>query len=389
MQAEILAIGTELTTGAKLDTNSQWLSRELSALGLPVLFHTTVADDRQANVDALRIACERVDLVLITGGLGPTLDDLTREVIAEVMGVPLELHEPSLEAIKGMFARRQRPMPERNVVQAMFPKGSEVLLNPNGTAPGIWAEIPREGRGPVLIGAMPGVPSEMFPMFHNEVEPRLKRHFTAGKVIRGARLNCFGLGESHAEELLGDLTKRGRDPEVGITVHEGTITLRIESHGDTAEECERKIEETKRLARERLKQVVYGVEDQELEDVLIPMLNERGVTIASVECGTGGVVAERITRVAGHEQCYKGGLILGATESASLAGAKEFHARLKADYTLYVGEFPLESEGEALTPSAQVALLAGDKVVERQIVLGGDPTILRIRIAKGVLNLLR
>ena len=143
MKAEIIAIGTELTSGQKLDTNSQWLSLELAELGIPVHWHTTVADDMDENVQALRIAADRADIVLITGGLGPTLDDLTRDALAQLAGVELVLHPPSLDFIEGFFQQRGRAMPERNRVQALFPSGSEPLVNPIGTAPGIWMEVPR------------------------------------------------------------------------------------------------------------------------------------------------------------------------------------------------------------------------------------------------------
>ncbi len=256
MHAEIIAIGTELTTGAKLDTNSQWLSLELSAKGIPVTYHTTIADDMPAIVSELRAAVNRSDLVIITGGLGPTLDDLTRQALAELAQVELVLDEPSLAYIKSLFARRQRDMPESNVVQAMFPAGSEIIPNPRGTAPGIWMEVGRKGRdAPCRIAALPGVPSEMKPMFVHAVLPRLPG---TGNVIRRARINCFGVGESDAERILGDVTARGRDPEVGITAHEATITLRIEAHGATAEECEAKIAATTRIIRERMGDFVFG-----------------------------------------------------------------------------------------------------------------------------------
>src|SRR5256885_8973099 len=138
MKAEIISIGSELTTGQNLDTNAQWLSLRLAEMGIPVLWHTTIADDFDANLDAFRLARGRARLVLATGGLGPTQDDLTREVLARVAGVELALHEPSLRHIEGMFARRNRVMTERNRVQAYVPAGAEVIPNPLGTAPGIW-----------------------------------------------------------------------------------------------------------------------------------------------------------------------------------------------------------------------------------------------------------
>jgi nicotinamide-nucleotide amidase len=270
MHAEIIAIGTELTSGAKLDTNSQWLSIELGDLGIPVRYHSTVADDLDAMLGVLRDAVNRSDVVLITGGLGPTLDDLTRQAMAALTNVELVLHEPSLEFIKSLFARFSRTMPERNVIQAMFPAGSEPIPNLRGTAPGIWMEVSRKGQDTqCLIAAMPGVPSEMYRMFHKEVVPRLP---SSGRVIRRARVNCFGVGESHAEELLGDLTARGRDPEVGITVHEATITLRITAQGATAEECQAKIDTAKAVIRERMRERVFGEEDEELEHVVFRLL---------------------------------------------------------------------------------------------------------------------
>src|SRR4051794_17126320 len=141
MKTEILSIGSELTSGQNLDTNSQWLSQRLGEIGIQVGWHTTIADDLPDNVEAFRIASQRAGLVVITGGLGPTLDDLTREALAKVAGVPLVLHEPSLAHIENLFATRKRPMPERNRVQAEFPQGAEPLFNEQGTAPGIWMKI--------------------------------------------------------------------------------------------------------------------------------------------------------------------------------------------------------------------------------------------------------
>ncbi len=295
MHAEIISIGTELTTGAKLDTNCQWLSVELQAVGIPVHFHVTVADDLDANVNVFRGAVERSDIVLITGGLGPTLDDLTRDVLARLTGAKLVLHEPSLAIIRGMFARRNREMPERNIVQAMFPEGSEPIPNRCGTAPGIYLEIARPGRAPCRVAAMPGVPSEMKVMFRDDVLPRIKPATAAGLVIRTARINCFGLGESAAEQLLGDVTARGRDPEVGITVHEATITLRIVSTAPSVAEALAKIEATKAIIYSRMGDYAFGEEDDELEHVLVRLLRERQETLAVAESATGGLVAHRLT----------------------------------------------------------------------------------------------
>src|SRR5437868_4198300 len=180
MKAEIVSIGSELTSGQNLDTNSQWLSRRLAEIGITVGWHTTVADDLNANVEAFHIATRRSGLVLATGGLGPTQDDLTREVLARVAGVELVFHQESFERIQQMFASRGRTMPERNRVQALFPDGAEPIPNAHGTAPGIWMTI---SSCPVV--AMPGVPSEMYAMFDTWVKPKLLSIGMGGGVHLG------------------------------------------------------------------------------------------------------------------------------------------------------------------------------------------------------------
>jgi nicotinamide-nucleotide amidase len=408
MRAEIIAIGTELTTGQKLDTNSQWLSLQLADLGIPVHFHTTVADDLAANVDVLRIAAARADVVLITGGLGPTLDDLTRDALAQLAGVDLVLHEPSLEFIETFFRHRGRAMPERNRVQALLPAGSEPLANPIGTAPGIWMELPRPGdpdASSVRLAAMPGVPSEMLRMFLEQVRPRLPG---GEMLIRRARINCFGLGESHTEELLGDLTARGRDPEIGITAHEATISLRIVAHGATEEECRRKVDTARAEIEQRLGHYVYGTEDEELEDVLLRMLAGRGKTLSTAEAGTGGLMAQWLTAVERSPGAYLGGVVVptdaarrallgiepadGAVR-AELAGrmALVCRERFQSDYALAITQYPRIDPAAVMAnaPAAFLALADADGVKTHEFNLGGNPAILRSRTAKSALNLLR
>jgi nicotinamide-nucleotide amidase len=407
MHAEIISIGTELTTGAKLDTNSQWLSLELQAIGIPVHYHVTVADDFDANVNVFQAAVDRSDIVLITGGLGPTLDDLTRDVLARITRTKLVLHEPSLEVIRGMFARRQREMPERNVVQAMFPEGSRPIPNRRGTAPGIYLEIPRSGRAPCRIAAMPGVPSEMKVMFEEDVLPRIKPPAAAGLVIRQARVNCFGLGESAAEQLLGDVTARGRDPEVGITVHEATITLRIVSTAPTIPAALDKIEATKKIIYERMREYAFGEEDEELEDVVVRLLRERKETLAVAESATGGLVAHRLTAVRGHEACFHGTLVaprggvarelLGVSAGAARSAAdvrgiaESCRNRFQSDWALAVGESsrPDDSEASGDAPLVLIALAGRDGARAIELNVAGDPAIVKSRVAKSALNLLR
>ncbi len=410
MNAEIIAIGTELTTGAKLDTNSQWLSLALGEIGIPVHFHATVADDLGQMINLFRAAVARSDIILITGGLGPTLDDLTRQALAGLMQTELVLHEPSLEFIKSLFARRNRAMPERNSIQAMFPEGSEPIRNPRGSAPGIWIEYERANRDrPCLIATMPGVPSEMKRMYQEEVLPRLP---SSNRVIRRARVNCFGIGESNAEEMLGDLTARGREPEVGITVHEATITLRITAHGQTVEECAKQIDATKQIIHERMGNLVFGEEDQELEHVVVGMLADRGLTLATAECGTGGMLAHRLTEVDNFEDCYVGGLIApsskskprvvgidseivsrgeAASKDVARQMAEECRRRFGADFGLAVTECPRfdPDDTESAAPTGYLALATSKAVQIKPHTLIGDPAITKSRATKALLDLLR
>jgi competence/damage-inducible protein CinA-like protein len=417
MHAEIIAVGSELTTGAKLDTNSQWLSLALAERGIPTHFHTTVADELPAMVQVLRNAVHRSDVVIISGGLGPTLDDLTRQALAELVQRDLVLHEPSLRHIEEMFACRNRPMAPRNRIQAMFPAGSEPIRNPRGTAPGIWMEVPRKGRDDAcIVVAVPGVPSEMKRMFAAEVEQRLP---VGNAVIRRARVNCFGIGESNAEELLGELTARGRDPEVGITAHEATITLRITAHGATADECAAKIDAARKEIRARLGSLVFGDEDDELEHVVLRQLDSAGKTLATAESGTGGLLAYRLSEVGEHRRGFVGGLV-AASERQLLAsldwindeesGMKDVtiphppfdrrhlaeriaaatRDRFRSDYALAVLDCPdFNPDAGEVAPDTFVALATPTGARSDSVTLFGDPAIQKSRTAKAALNLLR
>ncbi|MDZ4782027.1 MAG: molybdopterin-binding protein [Planctomycetia bacterium] len=328
MHAEIISIGDELTSGQRLDTNSQWLSQRLGELGIATRFHTTVSDDLASNVAVFRAAVERADLVISTGGLGPTADDLTREALAEMLGRQLVQDDASLEHIRALFARRQRPMPERNLAQAMFPAGSRPIPNPHGTAPGIAVEAPRADGSVSRVFSLPGVPAELFEMWEQTVAPAIVTLAGRPQVIRHHCVRCFGVGESDLEAMLPDLIRRGRVPSVGITVSDATITLRITSVGDTSEACETSIAPTLATIHECLGTIVYGADEDELADVVLRLLIERGESLVTLEWGhaglaaamhqavekaTNGKSADRVERI---RAAYRGGLTIAGPERA-------------------------------------------------------------------------
>ncbi|MEM1304646.1 MAG: CinA family nicotinamide mononucleotide deamidase-related protein, partial [Planctomycetota bacterium] len=291
MRVEVIAIGDELTSGQRLDTNSQWLSERLGEVGAEVMFHTTVGDDLAANIQVFQAAFERAEVVVSTGGLGPTADDLTREAMAAAVGVELIEDAALLAHIRGLYAKRGRVMPERNALQALLPAGAEPIPNPRGTAPGVAMRVARSGRLPSLAFALPGVPAEMHEMWAATVRPQVEAARPAPLVTRHRRIKCFGVGESNLEEMLPDLIRRGREPRVGITASKATLTLRVTATAASESDCDAAMAPTLATIRETAGDLVFGEEDDELQDVVVRLLAERGESLAVADAATGGLLA--------------------------------------------------------------------------------------------------
>jgi nicotinamide-nucleotide amidase len=310
MRAEIIAIGSELVSGQSLDTNSNWLSQQLTALGIAVAFHTTLGDVLEDHLVVFKNAVARADVVVMTGGLGPTQDDLTREALAQCAGVPMVEDAESLAAIAAMFARRNRVMSERNHVQALFPKGAMPLPNPVGTAPGIWMQVAR-----ATIACLPGVPHEMKLMFRDQVVPRLRQSGLVNLVTVHRKINLFGKGESEIEAQAMELTARGRVPEVGITAHDSTISFRITATANSEDEALLLIEPTARLIYERFGSLVVGEGSDDVPEAVAAQLAAAAATLATAESCTGGVVAQMITAIPGVSGSYLGGVVSYANQA--------------------------------------------------------------------------
>ena len=326
MEAVILSIGTELTFGQTVDTNSAWLSRRLAEAGVPVLMHVTVPDALEPIRDEITRAAGMADLVIVTGGLGPTEDDLTRQALAAAMGVELEFRPIYLEQIRAFFAARRREMPESNRLQAMFPVGSEAVENTCGTAPGIRA---RCGRATVFV--MPGVPREMQVMFERNLLPELTAG-GGGEVILPRTVYTFGAGESHVGTCIADLMQRGRNPLVGTTAQQLVIGVRIHARGQTRAAAQALLDATTEEVKRRLGSLVYGQDDDTLAIAAGRLLKARGQTVSTAESCTGGLLGGSITDVPGSSAYFLGGLVTyaNAAKTELLGVSAELLARYGA-----------------------------------------------------------
>lgn len=305
MKAAVLTVGDELICGYRLDTNSQAISRRLSLLPAEVVLHLSVGDDIVAIRRALDFALEVADIVVVSGGLGPTEDDLTRQAIAAHFGLELVEDAEALNRILQRFARQGRVMPESNRVQAQVPAGSTVIYNDRGTAAGFYLR-----RGGKYIFVTPGIPDEMEGMLEQFILPKLQEEVGADHSVSRAVLKVYGLPESQINELIRPMLARGRNPLLGLLPHRGTITVEVAATGSTPEEAEALLQADLAELRRQLGRYIISEGERELPQVVADLLTERELTIATAEVGTGGLVAARLTLAEGSARWFRQGLVL-------------------------------------------------------------------------------
>jgi nicotinamide-nucleotide amidase len=305
--AEIVTIGTEMLLGDLVDTNTAWLSARLAILGVGVYRHTTVGDNRDRIADALREAASRADLVITTGGLGPTSDDLTNECLAAVTGRGMVEYPEARAHVDEMFRRFGREPTANNYKQALFPEGTELIPNPLGTAPGALLEA-----DDTLFATLPGVPPEMRRMFEETLEP-LIRDRTDGSII-SRTLWFAGIGESALAEKVQDFLD-AEDPTVAPLAGQGKVRLRITTRAATQEEAEERIAPVEREILSRLGDYYFGEDDETLESAVGRLLEAEGATLSLAESCTGGLLAKRLTDMPGSSAYFKEGLVTYSNES--------------------------------------------------------------------------
>ena len=305
MQAEIVSIGTELLLGKTVNTNTAYLGKRLSSLGIDLFYQTTIGDNPIRLFTALKRALHRSDIVITTGGLGPTVDDITLEVIAQAMQKRLSLNAAVLRDIKEHFCRRHIPMPKENMRQALIPEGAKALKNEAGTAPGLI--IPYEKK--VLI-AFPGVPAEMKPMMERDVMAYLGKNFAGNWVIVSRTIKTTGLAESRVNQKVKDILKLKPPLTVGIYVHTESVDLNITAKAKNKRQAEKLLNPVERRISSRLKEYIYGKDAQTLEEVVAFALRKAKKTIAVAESCTGGLVSKRLTNISGSSRYFPLGLVV-------------------------------------------------------------------------------
>jgi len=332
MKAEIITIGTELLIGQIVDTNSAHIAQRLAPLGIDLAYVTTVGDNRTQMAETLNLALKRSQIIVITGGLGPTDDDLTREVVAQVTGRKLVFHQHLMDQIEALFRRRGFQMVPSNRRQAFIPDGAIPIENPMGTAPGFIVE--EEGRAVI---ALPGVPREMQFLMEKTVIPYLRKKLSIGEgTIQYRVLRVCGLGESGVNEQIADLISEGGNPSIGLLASPGDIKIRIMARGRHSSEARSLIQAMENEIRDRLGDLIYGVDEETLEESVAMHLEKLNLTLSTAEFHTGGLIAQRLSGAESAQ--FLRGVVLNTEETTRSfldIGTGEFR-KLKRDRTGFV-----------------------------------------------------
>lgn len=406
MKAELIFTGTEVLLGHIINTHTQYLGVKLSGMGIEILLNTTVGDIRELMISVFRQALERSDLIVITGGLGPTTDDLTAEVVAEVLGVPLIPDRESLNAIKDIFQSRGIDMPQSNVKQTYFPQGSIILPNRNGTAPGALIE-----RNNKIIILLPGPPHELKPMFEDSVVPFLSGKTGGSEVFKYRIFKLTGISESAVQDLLKGLGGQG-NPGIAFVAKPDEIQVRITARAADDRQAEELLEELSGKVRPLLDKYIFAHDEEILEEQVGKLLLKKRLTLGTAESCTGGMIASRLTDIPGSSDYFRGGIVsysnevknkvlgvgqeildtFGAvsreTAEAMALGARE---NTNADLGLAVTGVAGPGGGTPEKPRGLVyiALAAADRVICREHHFAGSRAAVRQGTVNSSLNLLR
>ena len=404
MIVEIIAVGTELLLGQITNRNAAHLGEKLAESGFDSHYQVVVGDNLDRIVESIKTAMGRSDAVIMTGGIGPTQDDVTREAISAATERPLQFNEEFAERLRTFWASRGRQMPESNLRQAEYPEGAEQIANPKGTAPALALE--HEG---CWVFALPGVPAEMRYLLQHEVMPRLLEVAGEEQVVLSRLVRSWGRSESQVAELLDDLYHRSTNPSVAFLASAGEIKVRITAKAPTEPEAEALIAPYEEIVRDRLGNSVFGVDEETIEQVVLTLLAERGWTLATAESATAGLIAARITSVPGASEIFRGGAVVYATdlkasmldvpqevldegvvsEATALFMAEGAAGRLQADVAVAVtgsaGPDPQEREIGTMIIGVHTPDGSGARVLR----LPGDRERIRTYAATAALHLLR
>ena len=405
MRCEVIAVGTELLLGQIVDTNSAWMGEQLALAGIDSHFQTKVGDNRERMVSALRLALERADAVIMCGGLGPTRDDITRDAIAEVMGVDLVRDDAVADHLRAYFKARGRDMPLSNLQQADVPAGASRIPQMPGTAPGLVCP-----HGEKVVYAVPGVPYEMRIMLEGTVIPDLKRRAGVSSVIRSRTLRTWGTSEARLGELCGDrldaLERSGRATIAFLASGIEGLKVRVTAKAESEEAVVQVLDEEETELRGILGDLVFGVDEESMEKVVLALLEARGLTLAVAESVTGGMVATRLTAIPGASAVFRGGVVAYESEvkhrvidvpegpvvslDAARAMAAGVARRLGADIGLATTGVAGPDGQEGHTPGTVFLGLHRDGESEaHEVRLPGDRERIRQYAVIALLNLLR